>query len=115
MRNPDFDYHLHNITMGKLRSKRVSGHSFVEYVESQSRRGPVVRERVIPPTPPTPQKQRASASPSKTGYSTPDPGDHFPNHDEPRTPKRIRVGQKVSTSPDMKYSKYSASRVKMTT
>jgi hypothetical protein len=107
MRNPDFDYHLHNITMGKLKNKRPSGHSFVEYVESQSRRGPVVRERVIQPTPPTPQKWRASTSPSKTGYSTPDPGDYHPNHDdEPRTPKRIRVGQKVSASPAMEYSKY---------
>lgn len=93
------DYHdlrcWHNITMGRLKQKRPSGHSFVEFVETESRRGPVMRERVIPSSP---LKRRASTSPSKTRYPTPNTGDYpSTQDDDPQNPKRIRVGQKVST------------------
>ena len=99
MRNPDVDYLdlccLHNITMGRLKQKRPSGPSYVEFVETQSRRGPVVRERVVPSSS---LKRRASTSPSKTRYSTPNTGDYPSTQDcDPQTPKRVRVGQKVST------------------
>ena len=54
--------------MGRLKAKRSTGHSFVEYVETEGRRGPMVWEKVIAPSP---LERRASASPSKTQYSTP--------------------------------------------
>ncbi len=63
--------------------------------ETESRRGPVMRERVIPSSP---LKRRASTSPSKTRYPTPNTGDYpSTQDDDPQNPKRIRVGQKVST------------------
>ena len=82
--------------MGRLKQTRSSvGHSFVEFVETDTRRGPVVRERVVPSNP---LKRRASTSPSKTRNSTPSFGDHsYVQDDDPQTPKRVRVGQKVST------------------
>jgi hypothetical protein len=85
---------LYDIAMGKLKQKRSTGHSFVEHVEKEGRRGPTVRERVVPSSP---LKRRASASPSKTRFSTPN-NSEYPSmqDDDPPTPKRIRVGQKVS-------------------
>jgi hypothetical protein len=69
---------LHTI-MGRLKAKRSTGHSFVEYVEAQGRRGPTVQEKVIAPSP---LKRRASASPSKTRYSTPYAGDYQSMQDD---------------------------------
>jgi|ERR1700676_1069026 hypothetical protein len=85
---------LYNTAMGRLKQNRPSAHSYVEYIEVEGRRGPVVRERVIPSSP---LKRRASASPSKTRNSSPNTGDYPSMQDEePPTPKRIRIGQKVS-------------------
>jgi hypothetical protein len=83
--------------MGKLKNKRSTAHSFVEYVETEGRRGPKVHERVVPSSP---LKRRASASPSKTRHSTPNASDYPTGNygDSPTgpTPKRKRVDQKVS-------------------
>ena len=86
---------LHSIAMGRLKQKRSTGHSFVELVETEGRRGSTVRERVIPSSP---LKRRASASPSKSRYLTPNTGEYpSTQNDDPPTPKRKRFGQKVST------------------
>jgi hypothetical protein len=80
--------------MGRLKVKRSTGHSFVKYVETEGRRGPMVREKVIAPSP---LKRRASASPSKTQYSTPYAGDYqLMQDDDPRSPKRTGIRYKVS-------------------
>jgi hypothetical protein len=97
IRNPDVDYlDLYNTAMGRLKQKRSNvGHSFVEFVETETRRGPIVREQVVPSSP---LKRRASTSPLKTRHSTPSFGDHpsVQDDEDPQTPKRVRVGQKVS-------------------
>ena len=102
MRNPDIDHRypstlINSCVMGNLKNKRSSAHSFVEYVEKESRRGPKVHERVVPTSP---LKRRASSSPSKTRYSTPYANDGITGNygDSPTnpTPKRKRLDQKVS-------------------
>lgn len=85
---------LYDIAMGKLKQKRSTGQSFVEHVETEGRRGSTIRERVVPSSP---LKRRASASPSKARFSTPNDGEYSSTQDNDLpTPKRIRVGQKVS-------------------
>ena len=77
----------YNIAMGRLKQKRSNGHSFVEHVETEGRRGSIVWEWVIPSSP---LKRRASASPSETWYSAPNTSEYpLMQDDDPPTPKRI--------------------------
>ena len=97
MGNPDIDYFdLYNTAMGRLKQTRSSvRHSFVEFVETDTQQGPVVQEQVVPSSS---LKRRASTLDQKTRNSTPSFGDHsYMQDDDLQTPKRVRVGQKVST------------------
>jgi hypothetical protein len=88
--------------MGRLKQTRSSvGHSFVEFVETDTRRGPVVRERVVPSSP---LKRRASTSPSKNRNSTPSFGDHsYVQDDDPQTPKEGQGWAKGEHTPTAPY------------
>ena len=57
--------------MGRLGKKRSKKPSLVKYVETQSRRGPAIREQVLVSSP---LKRKASTSPSKLRYPTPNTG-----------------------------------------
>jgi hypothetical protein len=82
--------------MGNLRKIQQPNSSLVDHVYVNTRRGLVLRERVVPPSP---RKRRLSTSPTKSRLSTPthdDIGGDLQDHNShPSTPKRARTDQKV--------------------